>query len=332
VSAQRPPELAVIASLPSDVAKATFTPERLAEVRRAVFADGIVSPIGIDLLFATLAVHGDNGPHGWSELVVDALATYVVDQVEPVGHVSEANANWLIGRLSEDHKVFRRTEFAALVAVMARARSVPDRLAAYTLRILSDSIIDGEGVLVGPGRKPGCVTDADVVALRQVLYAAASEGFGFVTRGEAEQLFAIARAAGDTPHAPAFDDLFARAVGNHLLADRSHLVPSAAEALRRERWLDERQSLAGGLGRLFSRVLTCVISGDGFVNGAGGWLAQGAADTILGISGGVISPNEARWLESQIATCAPGNPSVAALMAFIAEEPGEVRAALGKVA
>lgn len=322
----------MIDSLPSDVAKATFTPNRLADIRRSVFADGVASPIGIDLLFATLAAHGDDGPPGWSELFVEAITTYLVDQVDPAGYVSDANAEWLMARLSDDHRVFRKTEFAALVGVMARARSVPDRLAAFALRVLADSIVQGEGALVEPGRIAGRVTDEDVAALRQVLYAASSEGFGFVTRAEAEQLFAIARAAGETPHAPAFDDLFARAIGNHLLSNRSHVVPAAAEALRRDRWLDERQSLSGGLGRLFSRILTCVISGDGFVNGSGGWLAQGAANTILGEPGEIITADEARWLAEQVAACAAGNPSVAALMAFIAEEPGEARRALAKVA
>jgi hypothetical protein len=312
--------------LSSDITQAAFTPERLAEIRQAVFADGVVSPLGIDLLFATVAAHGDAGPSGWPELFADAVATFVVDQSEPAGFVSDANVDWLIQRVASDHRVFCKTEFAALVEVLRRARSVPDRLVAFSLGLLRDAIVSAEGPLVEPGRRPGLVTPADVEALRDVLYAAASEGFGHVTRAEADILFDIARAAGTADHDPGFDDLFARAIGNHLLANVSHHVPAMAEALRRERWLDERQSLTGGLGGLFSRVLTCVISGDGFVSAAGSWLARDAAQSVLA-SQEVITRDEQAWLEAQLARCDPGSRSVRMLKSFLEREaPASIRA------
>jgi hypothetical protein len=329
----RDPELRVIPTLPSDVAKATFTPSRLAEIRAGVFAGGVVSPLGIDLLFATLAAHGDSGPDGWSELFVDAVATYVVDQMHPEGFVTPDNAEWLLGRIASDHRVFRRTELAALVEVMRRARSVPDVLSSFTLGILRDAILAGEGALVEPGRQPLQVTAADVEALRTILYAGTSEGFGFVTRPEAEVLFSIARAVGEREYDPSFDDLFARTIGNHVLANATHRVPEMAEALRRERWLDERQGLSDGVGGLFSRILTCVISGDGFVSASGSWLARDAARSVLATAmPEVITPDEAGWLACQMASCGPANKAVAALKAFLREEAPEAALRLGNVA
>ena len=92
----------------------------------------------------------------------------------------------------------------------------------------------------------------------------------------------------------------------------------------------------GGLRGVFSRALTSVISGDGFV-GAGGWVAQGAADSLLPQGeDGVIDKAEAQWLRAQMGSCDPSSPSILALRAFIEVEAGvataEANALFDKVA
>ena len=49
---------------------------------------------------------------------------------------------------------------------------------------------------------------------------------------------------------PGFDDLFARSIGNYLMAIALH-VPSRDEALHREHWLNEREHLTGFFSRIF---------------------------------------------------------------------------------
>ena len=68
-----------------------------------------------------------------------------------------------------------------------------------------------------------------------------------MTKEEAEVLFDIAHAHAKVD--PSFDDLFARAVGNYLMAIALH-APSATEALHFEKWLDEKETLSGFVWRM----------------------------------------------------------------------------------
>ncbi len=174
------------------------------------------------------------------------------------------------------------------------------------------------------------MTREDLLELRRILCA----GHGPITRGEAEALMDLAEATAGQPVDAAYGELLARAVGNHLLGESCRAVPEVREALRRERWLDERVPLTGGVRRVFSRVLTCVISGDGFIDAGGGWLAQGAADAILDAvlgSGDVIDSAEAAWLRERLARGATTNPALASLRFFLRGEP-MVEQRLAKVA
>ncbi|QRN80764.1 MAG: hypothetical protein JK586_04240, partial [Nocardiopsis sp. BM-2018] len=95
-----------------------------------------------------------------------------------------------IDRIMEDGHVLLKTEFETLLKVMQQARRVPDCLAAFGLKLVADVVLTGEGESVtGERHAPGVVTKADVEALRRVLYVASSEGFGAVTRAEADVLF-----------------------------------------------------------------------------------------------------------------------------------------------
>ncbi|MFO1148778.1 MAG: hypothetical protein U1E62_10405 [Alsobacter sp.] len=166
----------------------------------------------------------------------------------------------------------------------------------------------------GSGRP--CLAAEDVAVLRGLLCQAT----GPVTRVEAEVLFDLAEATAGQDNDPAFPDLFARAFGNYLLGLAGHPATEARDALRRDLWLNERQDVSGGLRGVFSRVLTCVISGDGFLHSGGGWLAQGAADTILDQvlwSGDLRDAAEAGWLRERLARSAPEIPALVALDTFL---------------
>jgi hypothetical protein len=326
----------VTALFPAAASGSVLTAERISQLRNAIFVDGAVDPIEVEQLFTILQAYGDEGPADWPVLFVDAMKIYLVDQVQPEGYVSPANAEWLLTRINADRCIARRTEFEALLAIMTWARSVPDSLTEFALGLLKDAIVEGDPRLVDASRVPGAgVSATDVEALRRILYAASGEGFGHVTRREAEALFAIAEGTAARANHPSFADLFARAVGNHLLSCGGRVAPEAAEALRRERWLDERQPLSGGIARFFSRALTCVISGDGFVDASGGWLADSAAQAVLdakaGPTGELIDAEEALWLKEKILGMDRTIPAVRALTTFIWAEAGPVPASLHPV-
>ena len=160
----------------------------------------------------------------------------------------------------------------------------------------------------------------DVEDLRRGLLAA---GPGPVTRGEIEDLLGAAGRAG----AGRLVELLALASGNRLLSCGGSFGPEVDEALQRGRWLDGRLSMPMGLEGCFARVLTCVISGDGFFDGRGGWIASGAARAILDAKrddGGAFAA-EVAWLGDAILRAGLPDPAARALLGFI----GDGNAALG---
>ena len=317
-------------ALPAAVAAAVavgLTEEGVRTIRHAVYEDGTVSLADADMLFAVHAAVGDGGCPQWPELFVEAIADILVDQVEPYGYVSQANADWLMGRMRDDGRVLRATEFAALVAVIEKARSVPDTLNAFALGLVHDAIVSGNGLL-SPAGVAGTVTAADTEALRTILHAASSEGFGFITRAEAEALFSIADATAGRDNHPGFDDLFARAVGNHLIAAGGRHPPTVNEALHRERWLDQRQSTSQGVGRFFARTLSAVISGDAFTACTGGWVADRAADGFMQNAVQAISEGEARWVVERITRDGTVSSAETRLLAFIRDDGAPVPAVM----
>jgi hypothetical protein len=168
----------------------------------------------------------------------------------------------------------------------------------------------------------GPVSAGDVESLRRGLLA---EGTGPVTRAEAEALFAIAAANVEDA---GFDELFLKAVGNHLLSAGTSSAPAVIEAMQRDKWLDANRPGAGGLATMFARCLTAVLSGDGFA-GEVGWLAERAADQIIAPVMGALDTLESGWVMQRLARPGLSRPETA-LAAFIAGRapaPARVKAA-----
>jgi hypothetical protein len=120
---------------------------------------------------------------------------------------------------------------------------------------------------------------------------------------------------------PGFAELFVLAVGNHVLSCAIHVASEVDEALRRERWLDGRLSAGLGIEGCFSQALTCVISGDGFIDARGGWLAKGAAravlDAMTGQTGSLLDAGPVAWVKQRIGSADPANPATVALGRFL---------------
>jgi len=126
-----------------------------------------------------------------------------------------------------------------LIDVMTHALGVPLSLSAFALREIKTAIVNGRrGAVSDQSHPAGVMTKADVESLWSVLYAATTGTAGHVSQEEAEVLFEIAHATARTQTDPSFDDLFARAIGNYLMAT-SLRVPGAADTLHFEKWLDE---------------------------------------------------------------------------------------------
>ncbi|WP_052340897.1 hypothetical protein [Salinarimonas rosea] len=231
-----------------------LTPEGVRTLRRRVYGDDdAISLVEGEMLFTLARTVGERGCREWRDFFCESIADLLVHQVQPRGYLGEAEAAWLMARL-DGHAVLS-TEFAALLKVMELSRSVPDRLAAFALGLVEQVVLTGEGeAITGHRHEPGRVTHADVDAMRRVLFVASSEGFGHVTRAEANVLFDIADATADAENDPSFADLFARAVGNHVLAGPGRHAPTRLQVMRREEWLDQRRTLGSGIAATFKTM------------------------------------------------------------------------------
>ncbi len=288
----------------ADAGASGLTADAVRAIRPVLFADDVVTLGEAELLFALEAEAGRDASPQWRDLFVEAVAEIVVNRAEPVGYVSQTQADWLMSQLRATP--CGPAAVAALLRVLECATKVPDALARFALNLVADRIGDR-------------VSPSDVEALRRCLYAAAGEGFGFVTRAEAETLFAVADATANADNDPAFDELFARAVGNHLLAAGGHVPACAEDALARRSWLDERRSLGDGLATVFARCLTSVLSGDGFAT-ATGWLDRRAAAQTLTPVMETLDEGETRWVLARIARDGALSRAEERLLAFIRDE------------
>jgi len=222
------------------------------DVRRALYSHDLLTPADMDRVFQTARKSAGRDSIEWTNLFSEAVTDYVVRQNDPSDYIAQAKADWLVATLKTGGGVKTAAEFAMLIDVMKTALGVPPSLSTFALREIETAIVSGRrGAIGGGDHAAGSVTKSDVEALRAVLYAATTGSVGHVTRQEAEALFDIAHATAQGACDPAFDELFARAIGNYLMAICWH-DPSRQEALHREHWLDEHEHLPGFFSRMFA--------------------------------------------------------------------------------
>jgi hypothetical protein len=240
--------MSIIKSLSFDeiCQRGTITDTDVQRLRSLFYDDAHISREEAEALFSLNNTCLDNDA-SWPEFFVEALCDYLINEVEPKGYLTGANADWLIQRIAQDGIVNSETELELLVAVIEKARWCPERLVRYALEQVEHAVIYGAGPLrSGAHLEAGRVTDGDVDLLRRALYAFGGEGNIAVTRSEAEVLFRINDATCDADNAPAWEELFVKAIANAVMAASGYKVPTREEAMRREQWLEQRGDLSAG--------------------------------------------------------------------------------------
>lgn len=212
----------------------TIDASEVGQVRRAIFTDGLVTREEAVQLFeierGRRAHDGD-----WAALFVEALTDYAIKQEPPAGYLSADTANWIMAEISKRKSPSTDAEVELVINLIEKAREVPASFAAFALRLVKDIVMygdrpDARGRLHDGGR----VTEADVDALQRILWGAGSEGLLAVSRDEAEALFAIARHSTGANNDPRFEELFAKAIGNHLIGATGRSIPALDVSLRWE--------------------------------------------------------------------------------------------------
>jgi hypothetical protein len=207
--------------------------EEALRLRQQVFPDGVVSRDEADALI-DLAQHVANIDSAWEQCFAEVLVDHVLQNgAKP--NVDDADAAWLAARLNQGKP--QAVELQALLKLLDRADSVPELLRAFVRARLSAFMA---------GRP---VSAADVEFVRRCLYA----GDAHVQEDEARWLFTLDAESDGRANDPAWQDLFVKAVMNHLMGSYAPALLDAADMRRRQAWLeDTHQTPVSNLMRMLS--------------------------------------------------------------------------------
>lgn len=279
-------------------------PDDVRYFRTEVFRDGVVSQAEAEALFAMNGAVPVKCPE-WNEYFVEALAQFVVEQVEPRGYVSVDNAQWLIESISRDGRVEPANELELLVKILDRSQSSPELLVGFALKMVTRAVLEGHGPLASGGRlAPGIINEAEVELMRRILFAYGGESGISISRTEAEILFDLNDRTADADNHPAWRELFVKAIGNYLMAAATDRAPSRLEAIAREEWLaDTDTDVAGtikgaffGMGELFSRAFLSDTYDSAHRQVEKAWAVRNARMEKAMAQAEQITDTEADWL------------------------------------
>lgn len=303
-----------------------ITDEDVLTVRRLVYPDGHIGPEEAEWLFQLNEACQLQVP-AWSDLFVEALTDHLVNQAEPHGYVSEANADWLIARIDHDGVVHTASELELLVNVLDKSKSSPVRLVCHALDQVKSGVLTGKGpTRRGQRLEPGRIGAAEVDLLRRALYAYGGDARLAISRQEAELLFDINDLVGDADNHPAWSDLFVKAIANYLMAASGYEVPTREEALRLEAWRDDdRVSAVDFFGRALAGGLRGILAG---YSRDVAWDRRLEAQRRDITESERIGEAEAKWLTERITRNGHLHDNERQLLAFIRKESPNIHPAL----
>jgi hypothetical protein len=213
-------------------------------LRQMVYAREKVSSGDAEILFRLDHACQQKHP-SFAALYVEALTDYFVWQVEPRGHVSAAQARYLIDNVLRDGHVSSRTELELLLNMVYYATSVPDELSTLVIEAVRQQVLLSSDAAPGQNRPAFSVSAADVAILRKALHAPAGERRLLVSRAEANMLLSLNEATQAGTNDPEWTEFFCLSIANHLLNPMNDpVLPTIDVATAREKWLDERGSVA----------------------------------------------------------------------------------------
>lgn len=290
--------------------------DEILALRQSCWADGKIDPDEAEALFETNDRLIDR-PIAWCDFFVEALSNFVVHTVEPVGYVDQTMADELVARIDRDGRVCSMTELDLLVTVMERATSVPPSLRAYALRQIEDAVLTGEGPTRNSQLQSQSVNAAECQLLRRMIFGAAGDRPAAVSGPEAEALFRIKDAALYEVNAPEWEMLFVQGVANYLLGFAGEEPLPAPRVAELERFMATE---GNGIGGFLHRMITAdVDSGFGSLLTLAPDASENSDEALA-----EIDPAKASWLHDLLDADEELDPMEKALLAFIAEETGEV--------
>jgi hypothetical protein len=98
------------------------------ELQANLYADGLISKEEAEFLFElNNAVSGNQNDPSWSDLFVEALSNYLLEDENSPGEIDEDEADWLYEKIKSDG-VIDATERNLLLNLKNKAKSFPQKL------------------------------------------------------------------------------------------------------------------------------------------------------------------------------------------------------------
>lgn len=298
-----------------------ITAEEILNLRREGWADGRIEPAEAEALFVLNDLLADRTGE-WTDFFVEALSEFVLAAGTPRGFVSEDQAEWLIARLDRSGQVETMAELELLARVFDRAEHLPERLRAYAITQIEQIVLTGTGPTRDGGQVEAArITPAECRLLKRFVYSFASDSPGGVSRVEAEMLFRLKDATLGADNAPEWDDLFVKAVANHLMAHNRFAQLSPDRARELEHFMGDATPR---LGAFFSRMAGSAIGGN-LAEAAGRVLGFGRKGEERDLSAEAacdqrITELEDAWLQQQVDANHQLDALDKALLRFIAAQ------------
>lgn len=286
-----------------------------AEARRIVedvYDDGIASRGEAEALFLLNDTLTASDPV-WAPRFSTAVQDYVLTREPPENQVTQDQTDWLTAQIAPHGEAVSLNEIDLLLAILHTAQIAPVSLSRYTLQAISARI-----------KTDGRARPEMTERMRKALYTVSGEGGIWVTRFEATSLFETNDAIAFARNDPAWNDLFARAIGNHLMA-RAHPEPhTEVEALSRQVWLQDNRADAGNfLSRMGGSFLTRNWFETVTYNPEKAARARQIADDAARQEAENITADEHNWFMQRLGWNQKVSPAERALVDFLeAEAPG----------
>ncbi len=277
-----------------------IAPEELAELRRYLWGDGIVSQAEAEALFAANHALTERTAE-WCDFFVEAIGEFVLNGTEPRLQCSDDEAEWLIAQIDRDGIVESMAELECMVRILERAENVPDRLKTYVLAQIEREVLTGTGPTRCGGELSAThISAAECRILRRVIFASGGHGPAAVSRFDAEMLFRLKDATLAEENAAEWDELFLDGVANYL---EGFTFQNAQLSHERKRELDafiaaENQP---SIGRFMGRVIREVPQVSNHFGKVFGKKAPTGPDySALAAQGEAVTDHEREWLEGMI--------------------------------
>ena len=305
------PELILDAFMAQLMNSGSMTSQNVLELRRNVFADGVMTRGEAQMLLDCDRSAKDKCAE-WAPFLYEAISDYIVHQERPSGYISQDNATWLQNTLADDSA---ETTIGLLVHVLEKAKSAPEGLSAMGLKAVARNVLANDAGV----RK---ISQQDVQMLRRVLYAFGGQDSAALSRAEVEVLFDLNDQTTEALNDPAWNDLFTKAIGSFILCASGYNAPSREDALAQEKWVEDTSvKVDGFFGRMVSGGLSAVVEAfksDRTLDDA--FAEKNAAYEAAMQEAELVDAGEARWLADRIGRDGVLHDNERSLLQFLKNE------------